>query len=350
MKRKFKYLLFILLLCSCEDVQDVPESFSEVNEFSVRKEQLVTTTAKSSGSKDAFGINDEIYIYGYSKLNTGDPGDRFMPKASGTIGAAYQYHMSYNNISQEAWYRFQRVQSGSDQEMGFWRTKQYHDFVAYYSESSDMVFSMDETGLPEEDLLWGKVEDVYFSGEAHIIPEIKLQHQLSRIRVEVVHDMQGITSENFEIVKIEFNLSKKEAAFDRETRDWINIDASGQQIVKNFPPDYPSGFGMQMDENKFPRAELVEIADWWVLPDCKLSNFEFTITQSGAEKSFSDVLFESFLDNTGGPAEIITKPGCITVLRIEFGEVKQIIFTVSLEDWDVKKESSSITEEEIAPW
>ena len=339
MKHKIKCLLFTLLLCSCEEVQHMPESFSTIGEILVKNELAVTTTARSSASKDAFALGDKIYLYGYSKLLPADTiGARFMPAAAGTIGTVYEYEKD-----QDGWHRFQRPQIPGDQEMGFWRTKQYHDFTAYYLEneplSPDFKCEMGPTGLPKEDLLWGNITNVYFSGETHIVPKIMFKHQLSRIKVEVMHDMENITAEDFEIREFKFKLDKSEETFNLETGKWKNPKVEEHLIIETFTP-------LVMDT--FPKLTFVEIADLWVLPDCTISDFEFSITQKGEDKDFY-IDFESLFNgnDNGDPATIITKPGYITVLQIKFGDIKQIIFTVSLKPWEVEKKTGAIEDRDI---
>ena len=342
MKYKIKYLIFALLLISCEDADQVQESISEVNEFLVQKEQETAPNLRASASKDVFVSGDKIHVYGYSKSLEGGTGTRFMPLDNGTIGATYVYEKD-----QDGWHRFLRDQTDG-LEMGFWRTGLYHDFIAYYREqqpvSPNLVFTLASDGLPKKELLWGKANDIYFSGEARIIPKITFKHQLSRIKVEVLHDMDNITTEDFKITQIEYKLNRSEATFNLEAGLWSNIvNASpGHQITETF-----SG-GIVMNNTDFPKLTLVEIADWWVLPGSSLSDFVFSIRQKGKNKDFP-MSFESLFDEneTGIPTEIITKPGYITVLRIEFGEIKQIIFTVSLRPWEVDARSGDITDNEL---
>ena len=343
MKHKIKYLIFTLLLCSCEEGQHVSESFSEIDGFYVKKEQVQKTMTRSSGNKETFVSGDKIYLYGYAKLHVDSTATRFMPDAAGTTGIAYQY-----DRDQDGWHRFQRISTSSDPEMGFWRTGQYHDFTAYHMDpqpaSSNLILEMNETGLPPKEILWGEVKNIFFSGEVHVIPKITFKHQLSRIRVEVMHDMEEITSENFEITRIEFDLDKKGATFDLEKGLWKDIipETNGHHIVEAFSP------ALVMTDEKFPKLVLTEVADWWVLPNCTLSDFKFSITQSSVNKEFI-IDFENLFNgnDNGEPTTIVTKPGYITVLRVQFGEIKQIIFTVSLIPWDVQSEESSITDEEL---
>ena len=263
MKHIIKYLIFALLLYSCEEKQRVSESFPEINEFSAKKELPITTTTKShADSKETFKSGDTIYVYGFSKSVAGastpvEGRNRFMPAADGTIGAAYGY---YSDLGSN-WYRFKKV---DDVEMGFWRTGQYHDFTAYYYDpkptSADLILAMDSTGLPKKELLWGQTKDVFFSGQAHIIPEIRFEHKLSRIRVEIMHDMDNITTENFTLEKIQLKLDKSGETFNMETGTWKNpVNPVGKiKIVEAFDPSWI------MDNIEFPKLTFVPIADLWV--------------------------------------------------------------------------------------
>ena len=339
MKHEIIYLLFALLLFSCSEEHHVQESFSEMNDFFVEKESAITTTTRSSsGPKDGFELNDEIHIYGYSKLTPGastpaEGRNRFMPIADDvtpTIGAAYEFVSNQSG----GWYRFYRDPSIDDgQLIGFWRTRQYHDFAAYYFEPKPttpvLEFEMDSDGLLQNELLWGDTTDIYFSGEVQIIPRITFKHQLSRIRVEGVHDMNIPTSSNFEIDWLELGLDKQKASFDLETGKWSNILVSPLTLTA-----VPNTF---LDEGN--QLEPINIHEWWVLPGCTISDFKLNIKR-GTLSETKEVSFQDFFDPDD--TEPITKPGYITVLRLEFGDAKSIIFTVSLEPWDLYRPENPI--------
>ena len=344
MKYVIKCLLFASLFYACEEVEHVSESFSEINEFLIQREPEVTTTLRSSGdSKETFVSGDQIYVYGFSKPVAGastliDGRVRFMPTV-GEIGTIYEYERNRD----DGWHRFKRTPSLIDPEIGYWRTKQYHDFTAYYYDHTpaqitrELELEMTATGLPKEELLWGEVKDIYFSGEALVIPEIKFKHQLSRIRVLVMHDMADIAAEDFDITGIQFKLDKSAATFNLETGEWTNSVSEEHQIAEAFTD-------LEMDD--FPKLEFQEITDLWVLPYCTISDFKFSLIQHELPLPDFSVNFEGHFDDsgTGNPTTIVTKPGYITTLRILFGKIKPIIFTVSLDPWDVQSKTSTITD------
>ena len=332
MKHEIKCLVFVLLLCACEGAQYVPESFVETNEFLVKKESAVTMRTRSSSEwvKDIFEPNDIIYIYGYSKQVEGaatvaDGRNRFMPVSDNTTvttGAAYEYYSDQNN----GWYRFYRDPDVDDgQEIGFWRSRQYHDFTAYYYDpmpiSPNLELEMTTIGLPKNELLWGDTTDIYFSGDAHVIPRIRFEHQLSRIRVDVVHEMNVPTADNFKVMKLELNLDRKKASFNLETGEWT--DPLGSILLTADPNE---------DFLYIEQLDPTPIHEWWVLPYCEISDFKLYLMRDNVVLDEPiEVEFQNYLDPLKTP---ITQSGYITVLRLEFGDIKSIIFTVSLEPWD----------------
>ena len=342
MKQKMLYLIFILLASACEDTLHEPELSSlSISDFLVQRGSMTAMEMRSSGeSKDTFKTGDLIRVYGYAKLDSSaitfaEGRERFMPIEDGATGFAYIYNATQPNN----WCHFSRGIGDASLKMGFWRNGFYHDFSAYYfpdePTSNEIEYNMVDTGLPRKDLLWGATKNIYFSGETHLVPEITFRHQLSRIRVEAMHDMESITSEDFFIEQITFHLDKSEATFNLETGLWTDSIVGDIQIDKVYA-------SLQMTNENFPRLNFIQIADWWVLPNCKLSDFEFSINQKGTPKSFM-IDFENLLNDDGDElTEIITKPGYITTLRIQFGEIKQIIFTVSLQPWDIDEKESEI--------
>jgi len=342
MMYKIKYLPFVLLLYSCEKVEQVSESVSVINEFLIQKESVTTSDLKSTGSKDIFTSGDEIYLYGYSKSsNSPTIGTRFLPMADNTTGVTYEYEEDKNE-----WQRFLRNENDG-LEIGFWKTGLFHDFRAYYLETKpatpNLELTLTSDGLPKEDLLWGEVKNVYFSGAEYTIPQIKFKHQLSRIRVDVMHDidMEGVTSEDFKITEIKFNLDKKKATFNLETGEWDSEDLTGILIKEEFP----SGKSIPI-----PKLTFEEVAEWWVLPESTLSDFMFHLSRKGEDDAEPYVVkFENLFEETedGEPAVVKTKAGYITVLRIKLGDIKQIIFTVSLEPWEKHPEKETITDKDI---
>ena len=347
MKHSTKYLIYpllALLLSACEnDDRHAPELPSPtIDELEVRTMQPIVTTTTRAGEKNQFESGDNIYIYGFAKQTAGTAGTRFMPENPNTAGATYQYDKPLDGAIK--WHRFKSTPEPG-QTLGFWRTGQYHDFNAYYYHPKPtgptIDFPMTATGLPEQELLWGRKEDELFTGQVHIIPKIEFNHQLSRIRVEVMHDIPEVASENFVLTALGFDLNKSKATFEMETGTWIDSTLTTHPIKKEFPLP-----GLEMNEIAFPRLKLVEVTDLWVLPYSRIEDFKIYYTQSGVLK-FPTVDFESLFDYNGGvPTVIVTKPGYITTLRVQFGEIKPIIFTVSLEPWISVPGGGTITQDD----
>ena len=353
MKYNIKYLILILSLYACEKIPHTQQPPSEtINEFLIIEEEMESTIARSSvNDNKEFISGDSIRLYGYSKQIAGaetpaQGRERFMPEADGISGATYKYSKDQTG----GWHRFFRDES-TDQIMGFWRVGFFHDFSAYYSEitpttgdSIRFIMSSRETnpGLVPKNLLWGESRDIYFSGDAQIIPKIRFYHQLSRVRVEVMHDMPPVAIEDICIDSIKFDLAKSGATFNLETGLWRNWVDTPITIAKEFSPS-----DGQMDDTKFPRLKFIEIADLWVLPHCTLSDFKFYLTQGTNEKDFEIDFKDLFNDNGDEPTEIITKPGYVTTLRIQFGEIKQIIYTISLQPWHRTEVESIIKDDNL---
>ena len=349
LKRGIFFAVIAVVCHSCDTSDPTPAGLEDkrypITEFTAQSESPTVTNVRGfydDDVKEEFAANDKIYLYGFAKRDAGDPGVRFMPFADNKAGIPYAY---YSGNPGDEWHRFHRDESDPYQEIGYWRGGMYHDFAAYYYEGDapvvdgDLTLAMTTEGLPKQDVLWGRVDDIHFSGDTHIIPRIKLQHQLSRIRVEVMHDNDAITMDNFKVASVEFMLDHDKGAVDFETGTW-SIPASPPQqpikIIKNY------GSGLEM--GGFPRLVPSEIDDIWVLPGCTLSGFKLALYNGAQLQLPKEVVFRDEMNNTGSPLEIVTQSGYITVLRILFGDIKQIIFTVSLEEWRTTEKDVVITD------
>ena len=235
MKHVRIYLLpLFLLLAACHETEQVPETSTIViSELIAETEQMPTSRA-ANGEKIKFEDGDKIHVFGFYKSSPSPTrGTRFMPDVNylttSGIGLTYTYlNESYNRGS-----RFRRTPTGGDPEVGFWRVGQYHDFTAYYfaglrPTGEDQLFPMGTTGLPDEELLWGEVMDLPYNGNAVIRPEIKFKHQLSRIRVELIHNMNDDVAEDFTITGLEVALNAEQAKFNFAEGEWT--DYSGTTI------------------------------------------------------------------------------------------------------------------------
>jgi len=325
-----KYILtycfsLLLLLVACHETEEMPKfSSAAISELMAETKQIQVTRATEG--KTAFTTGDEIYVFGFAKPSPGvGQGDRFMPDnvnfPSSGVGLAF----TYGNYSSKE--RFGREEDDLDPnwEMGFWRVGQHHKFTAYYLDSQAptevISFAMSSGGLPEEDFLWGESEEVYFSGESVIVPKIIFKHQLSRIRVELIHDMEKSSAEGFTITQLDVHLDKIQDEFNVATGEWKNDPSSPLTLT-------------QLGDKKLSTIEALEVThitdnDWWTLPDCEIEMLTLHFEEDPNPK---EVTFKHHYDPN---AKIMTKAGYITVLRLHIDDVLPIIFTATLEDWDV---------------
>ena len=322
MKQILTYISIISLLffSSCEEKEPVMGGGVSINEFMTEVERARISRSFDDNNKTEFAIGDTIYVFGLAKATTGDTGIRFMPNDNDDTGDRYIYEADVLG-----WHRFQAFES----EIGLWRDGFYHDFTAYHHASKfefkDQTFAMDSSGLAPNELLWGEVKNVFFSGNSVIIPKITFNHQLSRIRIKVIHNMAPGDAQNCTINKITFNLNNSSADFNAEKGQWSNY-SGGSSGIKLLP-------GKNLDE--IPRLTSEEIIECWVLPTCLID--DFYVTLDGIEDPILVSFKHNFDPNISPP---ITKPGYITELQMEFGDVRMIVFTVNLVPWvKVKKES-----------
>ena len=326
MKQISTYLSIIALLffSSCEEKEPVTESVTLINEFMTEVEQAKITRSFDDDNKREFIIDDTIYVFGFAKATTGDTGIRFMPDDNNDTGDKYIYEADVLG-----WHRFKAFGS----EIGLWRDGFYHDFTAYYYTSKfltkNQTFVMNSSGLDPDELLWGEVKNIFFSGNSVVIPKITFKHQLSRIRIRVVHDMAPEDAEAFTINEITFNLDNSSADFNAETGQWSNH--TGGTI----------GIGLYPNENLNNIARLTSeaITECWVLPNKAISNFYVTL--DGSLDPIPVFFKNDFNPNITQP---ITKPGYITELQMEFSDIRTIIFTVNLVPWVKIQKESDITD------
>ena len=327
MKRTPTYLLTFLLLlfASCEEQEPITGNAS-INEFLTEVEQAKTTRPLTwPGEKEKFEKNDTIHVFGFSKALSGGVGTRFMPNDDNSTGATYLS----DNRDVLGWHRFKAY--GSD--IGLWRDGFYHDFTAYYYipkfETKNQTFTMDSSGLPPKELLWGKTENVFFNGNVVVIPQITFKHQLSRIRIKVIHNMDSIAAESHTLEKIAFNLDNRSADFNVETGQWSN-DSGGAIGIELFPDT------TLVDITQLESTDIIEC---WVLPNREISSFYVTLENDPVPIL---VPFKHHFDPNID--KVITKPGYITELQLEFGEIRTIIFTVRLVPWEKVEKESDITD------
>jgi hypothetical protein len=337
MKHVRIYLLpLFLLLAACHETEQAPEASTIViSELIAETEQMPTSKA---GEKEEFGAGDKIHVFGFADKSSPSStrGTRFMPDvnylATSGVGLTYTYFdESYNRGS-----RFRRtpLPGDPDPEVGFWRVGEYHDFTAYYfaglkPTAEEQLFAMGTTGLPREELLWGETMNLLYRGDAVIRPEIKFKHQLSRIRVELIHNMNDDVAEDFTITGLEVGLNKEQAKFNFVEGEWTGYSGTTiltESLNKNLKDDIePLVVTPLTDE------------DWWVLPGCDIElTLHYKRFENGAFVDYSPVV--PFENNITGESPT-TRKGYITVLRLHINDVKPIIFTVSLEDWNVEKHS-----------
>ena len=353
MKHLIKYTLFMLLLSSCNKEQQ-PPVLMPITGLEANNE---STKERALGSKNEFGVEnsnpDKIYIYGWSKSTIGGLKTRFMPEEGdggtphldASSGATY----TYKRTELSGWQRFERVIVPTvDEYMPYWRPSFYHDFAGYYyyfdeagyekqgSDTDELTFTMapdgsgpnSGSGLENRELLWGEEKDYLFTGASQIIPQIPFKHQLSRIRVEMVHDLPDVASSLFEVNSISLEIDRKSNIFYTQTGDWEDAPSTAYTLEKIWTT--PLTLGVDISA---PRLESFPIHEWWVLPNCVISNFELDMSISGTSETYS-LNFTDIFDQT--TTTVKTKPGYITVVRIKFGDIKPIIFSVTLDPWDTK--------------
>jgi|GEM_PF-3488855 len=325
-------LSLLLLMTACNRAEHVPGSLSVISELIAETEQMGLSRALTG--KKTFESGDQIHLFGFVKpASSGTRGTRFMPAViTSGIGLTY----TYMNSTSLRGYRFGRTVTGLD-EVGLWQVGQYHDFAAYYFaggkfSAETKVFSIDdETGLLPEELLWGETKNWLYRGDATIRPEIKFKHKLSRIRVELVHDMNEVAAGNFTITKLEFELNKDKREFDVVEGTWADIGGAGiatlEQDVDKALEDIP-----------IAKVMTITDSDWWVPPGCTINNFVLHFINgkdgNGDDNHTSTPVGIFTHNDTNTPlAPVVTREGYITVLRLHINDVKPIIFTVELQEW-----------------
>ena len=341
MKRILTYIIIypaaIMLLLSACQKEEVPVfEGGAIDEFMIRTEQLASTKSYTGGEIKKFEANDSIRVFGFFKAaESSSRGLRFMPAHNDSVGATYIYEKDVLG-----WHRFVKQSS-----VGAWRSGFFHDFTAYYllkkPESKEVEYIMDNKGLAHEELLWGETKNVEFRGDAQIIPQITFQHQLSRIKVRILHDMDTNASDEFTVKEFRFELDNKRAVFNVETGEWNDDDASGDVQLS-----FPLNSAITLDDSN--RLEPLDAAECWTLPGRTISKFEVLISKGtgiGDEKYVS-VDFES---HSGFTSEVKTKAGYVTILQLELTNLKPIVFTVSLTPWIVQPHSGEISDDEPTP-
>ena len=336
MKRIPTYILIIsLLLSACRKEEEQPASNVVINELMVRSEQMTTTKAYTQGEITEFETNDSIRVFGFFKAATGDPATRFMPPIADVVpGATYVYERDVNG-----WHRFLNVS-----DAGAWRSGFYHDFTAYFlvdkPATNEVTYTMTATGLPPKELLWGETKDVPFSGDAQVIPRITFKHQLSRIRITRIHDLELNPGEVFNVINYSFKLDGKTAVFNVETGTWSGISAE----------DVLLSFGLNEQLHDGNRLEDKFVTEFWVLPDRTITDFEMQIEQEIPPAPLQlKTIPVTFKGHTNPTADIETKAGYVSTLRVEIGNLKPIVFTVSLEPWTVEKKTGEIKDPDPQP-
>ena len=354
MKHLIKYILFVLLLSSCnKDAQ--PPSLVMIADLEVNSENTKETKALDQKNKFEIinGNPDKIYIYGWSKSTIGGVRTRFMPKEGDGItpkldassGATY----TFKRDELSGWQRFERIiVPAVDENMPYWRPSFYHDFAGYYyyfdevgyekpvNATDELIFAMamdgsvpnSGSGLENRELLWGETQDFLFAGGSQVIPRILFKHQLSRIRVEMLHDMDDITTDNFAVSSITLDIDRTENTFYTQTGLWEDDTPTSYTLTKEWPDPNPLVLGTDIPA---PRLETFKVHEWWVLPNCEISNFVLRMYKSALlnvyPMSFKDI-FDDLVTT------VTTKPGYVTVIRIKFGDIKPIIFSVTLDPWE----------------
>ena len=336
MKRILTYIIIypvaiMLLLPACQKEEVPVFDGVAIDEFMVRTEQLASTKAYTGGEIEKFDTNDSIRVFGFFKAaSSSTRGLRFMPAHNDSVGATYIYEKDVLG-----WHRFVKQSN-----VGAWRSGFYHDFTAYYllnkPESKEVEYIMDSKGLAHEELLWGETKNEYFSGAAQIIPQITFQHQLSRIKVRVLHDMDTNASDAFSLTEFRFTLDNKEAVFNVETGEWSN-SVTPEDVELSFELN-PS-----VELRNTNRLKPIDAAECWVLPGRTISDFNLRIKNDISEKE--EEVEVKFKSHSGFTNEVKTKAGYITILQLELTNLKPIIFTVSLTPWNVEKHLGEISDD-----
>ena len=354
MKHLTKYILFMLLLNSCHKEQQPPFPMT-IAGLDVNGEK--TGEERALGAKDKFGfengVPDRIYIYGWFKSLINGSRTRFMPEEGDGLtphldassGATY----TFKKDESSGWQRFERIiVPAVDEKMPYWRPSFYHDFAGYYyydrtgftkpdtaTDEINFVMTNDGSGsnsgsgLENREFLWGETKNYLFTGTSQVIPRILFKHQLSRIRVEMLHDMAAIATENFAVHSISLNIDRTANTFYTQTGEWEDDTPVPYTLEKMWLSTLVLGIDIPA-----PRLESFPIHEWWVLPDCKISDFKLNMSKSAAPPILYEMDFKDIFDQI--TTTVKTKPGYITVIRIKFGDIKPIIFSVTLDPWDSK--------------
>ena len=341
MKHLRIYSLPILLsLAACQGIERVPET-SLVSELTVKTEQMQTTRAVDPNEKKEFELNDEIHIFGFFKpaASTERSNVRFMPDvvnygdASGA-GLTFKYMDSQSVASRG--HRFGRTKTDATTEMGFWQIGQYHDFTAYYlppyiskpmGTEEEILFEMDQSGLQPGELLWGESLNWIYRGDSEVKPVINFKHQLSRIRVELIHDMDEITAGNFIITGLDIQLSKQQASFNVAEGSWT---AGTGSVTLTKEVNIP------LEDVPFATLKTITDNDWWVLPGCSIGTFTLYFVNGKNENGEdNETLTEVIFNHNDFPnTPPITRKGYVTVLRLHINDIRSIIFTATLQGWE----------------
>ena len=348
------YLLPLLLsLTACHEMEQTPEPSFFISELIAETGQM--QIAKTLGEKENFVNNDEVHLFGFVKpAASATRGVRFMPDNANypTSGVGLTYTYIHRDPMSIRGHRFGRTVTDPADEVGFWRVGQYHDFVAYYFASGkptteQMIFSMDDDiGLSHHELLWGEATNYLFRGDAVVRPEIEFKHKLSRIRVELVHDMDedDFLVETMTITGLEIDLNRKHHEFDVVEGIWTTPTGGAGTVTLKQTINEPL-------EN-IPVAEVKEITDgdWWTTPDCGVTNFILHYTKTangGSPVDFSVPIQFGHNDNLDDlPVIPTTQEGYITVLRLHINGVKPIIFTVELMGWNNEESHEIVIDDE----
>ena len=337
MKHVQIYLLpLLLLLPACRETGPTSESSPVISELMVGTEQMQISRA-TDGEKTKFENGDEIHLFGFVKsAASAAMGLRYFPDAANYPATGTGLTFEFMNTSPIRGHRFGRTVTSADPEVGFWQVGQYHDFVAYYfaggkAPAEKMPFPMDATGLEREELLWGVTKNWLFTGDATVRPEIKFEHKLSRIRVELVHDMNDIVVGDFVITKLEFQLDKQEREFDVVAGSWADpVGGTGTVILEQDIDD------IELKDIDVAEVKRITEEDWWVVPDCTISNFKLHYikgTDNNGDPYHTHAVVGFAHNDDPLLTTAKTKAGYVTTLRLNINDVKPIIFTADLSDW-----------------
>ena len=331
----------LLLFASCEKKETVITGNASINEFlsemDESKVRQVQWPDLDDNNKMEFVSGDKIYVFGFFKNASGSTGTRFLPDNNNDTGSTYTWETDIT-LSGKNWHRFK----ASDTNVGLWRDGFWHDFTAYYYptkfSNKNQTFTMTDSGLAESELLWGETKNVFFDGSVVVTPRITFKHQLSRIRIKIIREMDDLSASIITIDKIAFTLNKTEADFNVENGQWTNY-RGGSILIELFPEtkDDTNGTTNGVNLENIDQLISTDIIECWVLPDVKIEDFE--ITMAGATEA-TPVVFEHHSDPS--ITKPTTKPGYITELQLEFGDIKTIVFTTSLVPWTKVEEESDI--------